>query len=136
MDLRGGRGKSRHPGLKESPPELEGVLSDKDKVDGLQHGELVEEDARDHRDDEEEELRHDDAEVGHAEDLGADDAGDADGGDPHDAVDHGHDDLVDDGEELDDGLGPRAEGAEDGAEGQAEEDDAEGVGSGPVMREN
>ena len=131
VDLRGSRCKSRHPGLKESPPELERVLSDKDKVDGLQHGELVEEDARDHRHDEEEKLRHDDAEVGHAQDLGADDARDADGGDPHDAVDHGQDDLVDDGKKLDDGLGPRAEGAEDSSEGQAEEDDAEGVGSGP-----
>ena len=135
VDLRGSRCKSRHPGLKESPPELERVLSDKDKVDGLQHGELVEEDARDHRHDEEEKLRHDDAEVGHAEDLGADDARDADGGDPHDAVDHGQDDLVDDGKKLDDGLGPRAEGAEDSSEGQAEEDDAEGVGSGPMRGE-
>ena len=93
MDLRGGRGKSRHPGLKETPPELEGVLADKAKVDGLQHGELVQEDARDDRHDEEEELRHDDAEVRHRQDLGADHRRDAHRRDPHDAVHHGQDDL-------------------------------------------
>ena len=41
--------------------------------------------------------------------------------------------LVDDGEEVDDGLGLGAEGAEDRSEGQAEEDDAEGVGPVPVV---
>ncbi len=114
------------------PPEAEGVLPHHGQVDELEHRELVEEDAGDDGDDEERELRHKEAELGDAEDLGADDGADAHGGDPHDAVDHAHDDLVHHREESNHGLARRAQGAQDGAEGQAEEDDAEGVGAGAV----
>ena len=51
---------------------------------------------------------------------------------PHDSVDHFHDNLVDDAEEVDNDLSLLAEGAEDSAKGEAEEDYAQGVGAGTV----
>ena len=64
--------------------------------------------------------------------LGTDDATDSDRGDPHDDADHPHDHLVDNKPEVDDWLGTLAHTAEDGTEGETEEDNAESVGAGPV----
>ena len=110
-------------------PKLKRVLAHDHKVDGLQESELVEEDSSANSDDEEAELRHYSADVGHAKDLGGDDAADADRGEPHDDADHPHDDLVNDGEELDDAPSLLSQRSEDSSKCQAEEDDAQGVGS-------
>ena len=80
--LRWRRGERRHPGLEEPPPEPEGILAHEEGVDDLHDGELVEEEAGHDGDDEEGQLGHDLAQVGHGEDLGADHAADADGGNP------------------------------------------------------
>ena len=52
---------------------------------------------------------------------------------PHNARHHPHDDLIDDGEELDDDAGLLAQRPQHGAEDDAEEDDAQRVGAGPVL---
>ena len=110
-------------------PKLKRILAHDHKVDGLEERELVEEDASTHGHDEQAELWHHGADVGHAEDLGGDDAADADGGEPHDDADHPHDDLVDDGEELDNALGLLSERSENSSKRQAEEDDSKCVRS-------
>ena len=110
-------------------PKLKRVLAHDHKVDGLEERELVEEDASTDGHDEQAELGHHGADVGHAEDLGGDDAADADRGEPHDDADHPHDDLVNDGEELDDAPSLLSQRSEDSSKCQAEEDDAQGVGS-------
>ena len=110
-------------------PKLKRVLAHDHKVDGLQESELVEEDSSANSDDEEAELRHHSADVGHAKDLGGDDAADADGGEPHDNADHPHDHLVDDGEELNDATGLLSKRSENRSKGQAEEDDSQCVRS-------
>ena len=110
-------------------PKLKRVLPHDHKVDGLEESELVEEDSSTNGDDEEAELRHHSADVGHAKDLGGDDAADADRGEPHDDADHPHDDLINDGEELDDSLGLLSKGSENSSKCQAEEDDSKRVGS-------
>ena len=51
---------------------------------------------------------------------------------PHDAVDHLHDDLIDDAEEVDDHGRLLTQGSQHRAEGQAEEDDSQGVRPGPI----
>lgn len=79
---RRGGGERGHPGLEEPPPELEGVLADKDKINQLHDSELIKKDSGDDGDDEERQLGHDQRELGHAQDLGADHAADADGRDP------------------------------------------------------
>ena len=110
-------------------PKLKRVLAHDHKVDGLQESELVEEDSSTNGDDEEAELRHHSADVGHAKDLGGDDAANADRGEPHDDADHPHDHLIDDGEELDDAAGLLSKRSENRSKSQAEEDDSQCVRS-------
>ena len=130
-DLRRCGGKRRHPRLEKLTPKLKRVLAHDHKVDGLQESELVEEDSSTNSDDEQAELRHHRADVGDAKDLGGDHAADADGGEPHYDPDHPHDDLVDDGEELDDTTGLLSKRSENRSKSQAEEDDSECVRSIP-----
>ena len=130
-DLRRCGGKRRHPRLEKLTPKLKRVLPHDHKVDGLQESELVEEDSSTNSDDEEAELRHHGADVSYAKDLGGDDAADANGGEPHDDADHPHDDLVNDGEELDDATGLLSKRSENSSKSQAEEDDSQCVRSIP-----
>ena len=58
-ELRGSSGKSRHPGLKHAPPELEGIFADNGEVNQLQDCELVEEDPENYGDDKHGQLGHD-----------------------------------------------------------------------------
>ena len=128
-DLRRGGDKRRHPGLEKLTPKLKWVLPHDHKVDGLEESELIEEDSSADCHDEQAELGHHGADVSDAEDLGGDDAADADRGEPHDDADHPHDDLVNDGEELDDAPGLLSKGSENSSKCQAEEDDSKCVGS-------
>ena len=56
--LRGSSGKSRHPGLKHAPPESERVLPHNNQVDQLQHSKLVQENPKNHCDNEHCQLGH------------------------------------------------------------------------------
>ena len=129
--LRRCRGEWGHPGLEHLTPELEWVLPDKHEVDGLEQGELVQEDATADSDDEETKLGHDHGEVGDTEDLGGDDTADTHRGEPHDDADHPHDALVHHREELNNTRSLGAERSKNSAKSQAEEDDSQGVCSIP-----
>lgn len=96
---------------------------------------MVDEDTDDDGGDEPAQLGHDEDDVVHGEDLAGNDAADPDGSEPDDAGDHFHDHVKDDGEEVDDDFGSLAESAEDGAEGEAEDDDSDGIGAGAVLED-
>ena len=131
-DLRRCRGKRGHPGLEHLTPEFEWILADKDKVDGLEDGELIEEDAAADSDNEQTQLGHDHSEVGDTQDLGGNDAADADRADPHDDAHHPHDALVNNSEELNHSSSFGSQRSKNSSKGQTEEDDSKGVGSIPI----
>ena len=114
--------------MEQSSPECERVLANKEKVNDLEDCELIKEDPAARGEDEHGQLGHHGPEVVNFKDLGGNNTANANRRDPHDGGDHPHDDLVNDGEELNDPGGLLSNSTENNAKGQAEEDDAEHVG--------
>lgn len=119
--------------LDELAIKLQRILFYYEKINQLQHNKLVEHDAQGDGDNEQQQLRNYQIEILHVEDFPGYDRGDAERAEPQAAEDdHFHYHLENRGEKVDDDLTFVADGAEDGAEGEAEEDDAERVGPGSI----
>lgn len=99
-NLRRGRGKSRHPRLKHSPIKTKRILPDKNQINQLQNGELVEENAKNHGNDEHGQLRHDQTQLCNSQNFGTNNTTDSQRRDPHNAVNHFHDNLIDNVEKV------------------------------------
>ena len=69
-NLRRCSSKRGHPRLKHAPPESERVFPHNNQVDQLQHSKLVQENPKNHCDNEHCQLGHNQAQVGNAQDFG------------------------------------------------------------------
>ena len=114
-------------------PKAKWILANKHKVNGLQKGELVQENAATDCDNEQSKLGEGGLEVVNTENLGGNDTADANRGDPHDDTDHPHDNLIHNREELNHTRCFLSQTSQNSSKSQTEEDDSQSVGSIPIQ---